>query len=176
MFRKICNLLLALLFIILLAVSGLLLIPRFLGYKTMAVVSGSMEPAISVGSTVYAKAVAIEDLAEGDVISFRAGDDTIITHRVQAIDRENNRISTKGDANSSIDGDPVSISAVVGKVMLTIPYLGYLGMYIKTPIGIAIICGVVLLLVLLLYLPDLVWLLQSRKGQHHESPQLPKDR
>ena len=47
-----------------------LTVPRMMGIQTYIVVSGSMEPAISVGSMVYAKTTTPASLKEGDIIVF----------------------------------------------------------------------------------------------------------
>lgn len=44
--------------------------PRLAGIKTFVVISGSMEPAIPVGSMVYSKEVDPKTLETGDVIVF----------------------------------------------------------------------------------------------------------
>lgn len=45
--------------------------PKLMGYEIYDVVSGSMEPEIPVGSVIYVKGAAPEDIQEGDVIAFR---------------------------------------------------------------------------------------------------------
>lgn len=48
-------------------------VPKLMGYEIYNVVSGSMEPEIPIGSAIYVKAAAPEDVQEGDVIAFRRG-------------------------------------------------------------------------------------------------------
>jgi signal peptidase I len=48
-------------------------VPKLTGYEIYNVVSGSMEPEIPVGSAIYVKAAAPEDVQEGEVIAFRRG-------------------------------------------------------------------------------------------------------
>ena len=50
---KICNALTILILVCILAIVGILLIPRVAGYETFAVLSGSMEPYYHVGSVVF---------------------------------------------------------------------------------------------------------------------------
>ena len=52
MMKKVCNILSGIVFIILLALAILMFVPNFIGYKGFAVISGSMEPKIPVGSIV----------------------------------------------------------------------------------------------------------------------------
>jgi signal peptidase len=42
---------------------------------------------------------------------------------------------TKGDANQNIDLDKVNENNVVGRVVITVPYLGYLFDFFKTQLG-----------------------------------------
>lgn len=154
MIKKVCNILMAIIMVILVSVAGILFVPRLLGYENFAVISGSMEPNIPVGAIVYTKEVAFEDINVGDVISFRISSNTMVTHRVVEIDSDNKQFTTKGDANNVNDGDQVKYQNVVGKVAFTIPLLGYITIYVKTPLGIAGICAILFVIILLNYLPD----------------------
>lgn len=122
----------------------------------MAVLTGSMEPNYHVGSMVYVKEVEPETLKEGDVITFRISDNTVVTHRIVEIDKEAQTVTTKGDANNANDGNPVAYANIVGKADFNIPYLGYLAIYAKTPVGIGAICGVLVLIILLTFLPEIL--------------------
>ena len=46
MVKKICNILSTVVLVVLLAAAAIIFVPMLLGYKEMAVLSGSMEPAI----------------------------------------------------------------------------------------------------------------------------------
>lgn len=98
-------------------------IPRVTQLKTFSVVSGSMEPDIPTGSLVYVKDVSKEELKENDVITFYGRQGSIVTHRIQSI--ESDGIVTKGDANEDVDLAKVRESQIIGKVILSIPLLGY---------------------------------------------------
>ncbi len=110
------------------------------GHTVFTVKSGSMEPAIKAGSVVFDKKQ--ENYKVGDIITFKVENskDTI-THRIIGIagqGLETNFI-IKGDANSSPDTKPVMKSNVVGKVLFSIPYLGYLVSFAKTLAGLIIL-------------------------------------
>lgn len=155
MLNKICSGLTYIILVILMIVSGLLLVPKVFGYENFAVISGSMEPNIPVGAIVYVKETAFQDLAKGDVISFYTSETTRVTHRIIEIDQESESVITQGDANNVRDADSVIYSHIIGKVVFTIPFLGYLSMYMRTPLGIAMICAVVFVLILLHFLPEI---------------------
>ncbi len=100
------------------------------------VYTGSMEPAIPVGSVVMIKIVNPDDLKIGDVICFKVSGPESVTHRILSI--ANGTFITKGDANNGPDIWAVEKQNVIGKVEMTIPLVGYLGYFVRTPIGFAI--------------------------------------
>ncbi len=155
MVRKICNTLTTIILILLAALAVLLLVPRFMGFRTLAVLSGSMEPNIPVGSIVYTKEIAPEELVAGDVLTYKINGTTMVTHRIVEVDTANKQFITKGDANEVNDGSPVIYDQVVGKAAFSVPLIGYISIYIRTPLGIAAICAVVFVMLLLNLLPEL---------------------
>jgi signal peptidase I len=97
-------------FVAVLSIGALMLIPSLLGYDRYVIVSGSMEPAIGTGSVVYDRAVPVEELAMGDVVTFMPPPEfhqtDPVTHRIHKISRGSNgtrQFRTKGDANESVD-------------------------------------------------------------------------
>lgn len=117
-------------------VATIFLLPRFGSWRFDAVLSGSMEPALSVGGVVVTKPVQPADIGAGDIIAFRAGE-MLVTHRVvEAISNQGQTsFITKGDANEEPDLSPVAAANVVGKVVFDMPFLGYLTAFAKTRLG-----------------------------------------
>ncbi len=97
--------------------------------KLLSVVSGSMTPAIGVGSAVVVLSQA--DYYINDIVTYRLGSN-LVTHRVIFA---HNYYLTKGDANKEIDPKTVSKNDIVGKVVLTLPYVGFLQESTKNPLG-----------------------------------------
>ena len=155
MLKKICGFLSGALLIVLAVLAGILIIPKIMGYEEMAVLTGSMEPNYPVGSLIFAKEEDPENLKVGDVITYRLDEDTVVTHRIVEINQEEQTVTTKGDANSDNDGSPVSYPNIVGKAQFKITYLGYIAMNIKTPKGIIAVCGVLVLIILLTFIPEI---------------------
>jgi signal peptidase len=121
---------------------SLILLTTFTPIKTLfiyKVVSGSMEPAIHVGSVVISKVTDQSNINNGDIISYSElnNADTIVTHRVIGIKSiDSSKIfTTKGDANNVPDPDTITFDRVTGKVIVTIPFLGYLLVWVKQPLG-----------------------------------------
>ena len=113
-------------------------LPRLFGFQIYHVVSGSMEPNIPVGSLVYVRMPSGPEAIEtGDVIAFygTVEGNAVITHRVVRNDTANQEFTTKGDANAAEDLQPVSYSALLGRVEAHIPVLGSLSAIFTTLIG-----------------------------------------
>ena len=98
-------------------------VPRLFGYEAYTVVSGSMEPAIPVGSAIYLEAAVPETVVPGDVIAFYKGRG-VVTHRVVENRTVSGEFITKGDANVENDMEPVPYAAMIGKMTLSVPILG----------------------------------------------------
>jgi len=108
---------------ILLILIGLLFLPQLFGIHAYVVESGSMEPTLKVGTIAYVLPTVIEELEEGDIVSFEEASH-IITHRVVTIDKESQTLKTKGDAGAFADFFLVRGDMLVGKMILSINYLG----------------------------------------------------
>ncbi len=109
-------------------------------YKLYAVMSGSMSPKIRTGSIVVVKP--ITEYKVGDVVTYKtSGSTDKTTHRIVEIQTVNNEkvAITRGDANNAPDTKPVKASQIVGKEYFSIPCLGYVLQYIKTPVGLILI-------------------------------------
>ena len=133
---KLLNFIGTALIIIVIILSLSLIVPRAFGISTYTVMTGSMEPAMPVGSMVYAKATDPQLLAEGDIIVFYDGRNEIpVTHRVVENQRDEGQLITKGDANSSNDISPIPYHNVIGKVVLHLPFLGRLMLPLSSMTG-----------------------------------------
>ena len=109
-----------------------LVAPRAFGITCYTVLTGSMEPAVRVGSIVYVKATEPALLETGDIIVFYDGRNEVpITHRIVENQTGEGQVITKGDANDSNDIAPIPYSNIIGKVVLHLLFLGRL----LTPLG-----------------------------------------
>ena len=154
---KICSLLSAVMVIGVLLVGVVMIGPRLTGNDIFAVMSGSMEPYYHVGSVVIVdKHVDAGDIEVGDPITFYKGDQEIATHRVVEIDYEGQTFITKGDANESADMAPVPFESLIGRAGISIPFLGYIPLYMRTPKGMFAIGAYVIVFLLFQIIPELV--------------------
>lgn len=119
-----------LLLLLVIAVCIPLTLPRLLGYRVYAVISGSMEPAISVGDLIYVRQREPEAVAENDVIAFYGTESSggIIVHRVVENRRVDGSFLTKGDANAQPDLAPVGYERLLGTAEGRVPLLGNLAL------------------------------------------------
>ena len=115
-------------------------IPMPFGVGLTVVLSGSMEPELSVGDLLI---VAEQDsYTVGEVVVFQEGRIGVV-HRI--IEMDGSTVTTQGDANNASD-EPMDISRIKGKVVLAIPMVGYLVNMIKTPVATVIILAAAIFL------------------------------
>lgn len=142
---------LALVLVIALAVVSF--VPRAFGCIPFAVLSGSMEPELPVGSMVFVRQVEPADIAVGDTATFYRSDGAVVTHQVYEVDPAAQMIGTQGIANKNADGsimhdaEQTPFSRVVGVVSLCVPYLGFVNAYCTTMPGLLVVVAVLALLV-----------------------------
>jgi signal peptidase len=105
------------------------------GVRSMVVLSGSMEPHISTGSVVYIKPE--KSYRSGDVVTFNTDSGMTVTHRIvgEKIEDDGTKFITKGDANAVNDTEVISHSQITGKTLFSLPYIGYVVNFLKTPKG-----------------------------------------
>jgi len=131
-------------------------LPAALGYEALVVLSGSMEPTIHVGSLAVVKPTRPQDLAIGDIITYREQQrpDQLVTHRLVDVGRDDQgrlRYTTQGDANNTTDQVTVDPNAVLGRVAFSVPLAGYVVDFARRPAGKVVLIGVPALLLVLDY-------------------------
>ena len=155
--KKIWNIVSTALVVLIVLCAVFLMGSRLLGFQCYNVISPSMEPEYMVGDLIYVKDVDPAIIKEGDVITFIVNEDLVVgTHRVVRVDAENQRFYTKGDANEIEDQSPVHFNNVIGVPKFSIPKLGYVSDFVQNPPGMYITIGVGIVLILLVFLPDML--------------------
>lgn len=135
--------------------------PTVFGYSTAVVMSGSMEPTLGVGDLIINRTQ--DNYAVGDVITFDTGTN-LTTHRITEVTKEG--FITQGDANNAADSDVVSLEAVVGKVVASVPQAGDAVLFLKSPIGLSILLFVGFLI---LWLPSFLGASDEKRANEEES-------
>lgn len=131
----------------------------FFGYEVKVVQSGSMEPAIQTGSIVVVAQT--NDYRTDDVITFQSDNrmGVPVTHRVVDVAGEGQRARyvTKGDANEEADSVTVPVYRVLGEVVTTVPYVGYLINFAREPLGFALLVGLPAAIIILDEFANIMW-------------------
>lgn len=165
MLSKILNLIGILLMAAVILVALPLTVPKLLGFQIYGILTESMEPEFPKGCVVYVKPASPEEIQVGDVITYRmgSGTDVTTTHRVTEIDTEKQQFITKGDANTSVDMEPIRFTQLEGRVVGMLPWLGRFSQILRTGIGTATCIAVFLLAFILWKAAEKIKLKESRK-------------
>lgn len=131
----------------------------FFGYEARVVRSGSMEPAIPTGALVLIAPT--QNYGVGDVITYEtsARRSLPVTHRIIEVDNSKRvkYYTTKGDANQHTDPKAVAHPQLLGKVLLSIPYIGYAIEFARTPLGFALLIGIPAAVIILDEFANIMW-------------------
>lgn len=158
--RRSLDLLLLVAVLVVIGTAGITVLAPFLGGRALVIGGGSMEPAITQGALVVALP-SDTPYVVGDVVTVRQGAATPYTHRVTRLTELAGvpYVETKGDANPEADPVIVPTSAIVGRVVLAVPVLGFVSALLGTALGLAgflALCATALLL---------IWILEELEEQ-----------
>lgn len=120
------NVLFNILVIVTLVAVGTVAFNFITGAKCYAVTSDSMADRLERGDAVFSKPVDFEELKVGDIITVKVGNAGYFTHRIVDIDSQAKTVTTRGDANAADDPMPTEEKQIVGRLIFSIPFLGYL--------------------------------------------------
>ena len=115
--------------------------PMPFGIGSSVVLSGSMEPTLSVNDV--AVICAAKEYKVDDIVVYQSGQNLII-HRIIAVGEEG--YVTKGDANN-IDDGAIPASAIKGRMLFHVPVLGAAVRLLKTAPGALVIIALAALLI-----------------------------
>ena len=173
MLKKTWNSVTTIILVIVVILALLLAGARLVGLQVYTVLSGSMEPNYHVGSVIYVKEVDPATLKVGDPISFLISEKTVATHRIiEVLPDESDpnviRFRTKGDNNDIEDTNPVHSNNVLGKVVGTIPLLGYVSNFVQNPPGTYIALAAMAILILAVFVPDIIGNAKKLQAEEEE--------
>lgn len=115
-------------------------LPMPFGVGVAVVLSGSMEPELQINDMIIVTAQ--DSYQVGDVVVYQSYG-TLIVHRIISMDGET--VITQGDANGTPD-PAIKISDIKGEVVASIPFVGVILSFIRSPLGIILILGAAFLL------------------------------
>lgn len=184
LFKRILNIFLTVIFIILIAVIVLTLVARFTGntpslggYMLYRVSSGSMEPDLKIGDVILSKEVTdITTLKEGDIVTYTAISGEVagrpVTHQiVKAPYSENGTyyIVTKGTANP-VEDSPITENQLVGVMICKIPFISELYNFFLTPWGL-----ITAILLIILAFSGEFWNIYKLSHEKEELPEVTEE-
>ena len=108
--------------------------------QLLSVNSGSMEPSIKTGGMIMIRQSDMYSI--GSVVTYKdINRNVLITHRIIDVQFDESGLFyiTKGDANDGPDQQRVRLTDILGRVVMSVPWVGYLVQYAKTQLGFSII-------------------------------------
>ncbi|MFC1943116.1 signal peptidase I [Chloroflexota bacterium] len=145
--------------VLFMAVAVFIYLAPHLGWRVNAVLSGSMEPELKVGSLVVTCPVEPEAIVVGDIITFSpvSAGENMITHRVIGIGHSSSLyFETKGDANGKPDPFKVPARNLIGKICFHVPSWGYFTEFLKTPFGFLFAIVIPGIIIIIMYIGSLL--------------------
>ena len=108
--------------------------------KLFAVQTRLMAPSLSFGSLIFTQPAPSYELNE--IIAFNL-DNNILTQRIQEVRLNDSQVIylTQTDVNKRLNTQLVSQDQIIGKVMFSLPYFGYLIIIAKNRIGLVFLIG-----------------------------------
>ena len=128
-------------------------LPMPFGIGAGVVLSGSMEPELSVNDVIVVHRESAYHA--GDVVVYHQKG-SMVVHRIVSV--SGSRIITRGDANNA-DDDPIRLSDISGRVLFKIPGAGAAVDFVRSPLGVILILGAAIALL------ELSFRSERRKGQ-----------
>ena len=157
---KVLKVFVNLILILFILVAAALFVPPLAGISTV-VSEPEMATNIQTGSVVYGKSTQVSQLAAGDEIVV-TDDGSAFVYEIQEIDPETGVAAvTSGDGTEPAE---VTLRTAGQKVLLTVPYIGYVSIATQTMEG-RIVLGLAVALLIILFIIAEVW---SRKIQDDE--------
>lgn len=116
-------------------------VPMPFGVGASVVLSGSMEPALSVGDLLILREQ--PSYEPGDIVVYQSGSMPVV-HRI--VDISDETVTTRGDANNA-DDKPFPVSEIKGEVVAVIPRVGQVVWTLKSPAAIIVLLAMAIWLV-----------------------------
>lgn len=149
-------------------VAGALLIPSFAGVPMVVVDDVNMDTNLPRGSVTYAQEVDAEELSTGDNILV-VQDGSRYVYQVQGISGETYTL----EDTRSTDGQTreTQLTSPVEKVLITVPFIGYASMALRTTEGL-IVVGLAVVFVIILFILAEIWKKDEDEDEDEEEAQL----
>jgi signal peptidase I len=155
------------------------------GFKAYVIISPSMQPTLNVNDAVVVKKVDIDNITEGDIITFKAylpdlGSEAYVTHYVGEVigEGEDKIFKTHGEGEEDFDiwvnsdgsSDEVTVDEIIGIYGFKIANAGKVFRIIQDPVMVGLLVVNVLLVVIIVK-----YYQNTKKIEEVKSDDEPKD-
>ncbi len=144
--------------------------PMPFGYGAAVVLSGSMEPELSVDDLVLVKKS--DSYRKGDIVVYQVGESLVI-HRIVSITDE--EVITKGDANNTED-EPIKLKNIKGKAVSHFANVGTVASALRSNVGFIVLIVIVVLLFELPYFMERKKAMEEQEKIKEEIRKLRKEK
>ena len=152
--------------------------PYIGSYSLVWVKTGSMAPLIPEKSYILVEKAGADDIAVSDVIVFVSDDPAIAgqrnVHRVVDIadDGAGNKLfTTRGDnseTNFVSDAYPARGEALLGRYVMTLPYMSVMGRVLSTTVGLFVVIVLIIAVLMVIYLPEIAKVIKQANSMKTE--------
>ena len=136
-------------------VAAALMVPPLAGVSTVIADQTEMNTTLKQGTVVYAKSSALNEVSAGDKVLSQEGDSAYV-YEILAFDSEGASCQARDVYAGDGAVQNITLPDTAEKVLLTVPYIGYVALALKTTEGL-IIVGLVVLFVIILFVLSELW-------------------
>lgn len=152
-------------------VAGAILVPPLLGVSTTVVDSASMDTNLPIGSVTYSQDVKVAEIAIGDKVLVES-DTKAYAYIVEAADKTTGNFMVTDANDAQAEAEEIALRNVVLKIVLTIPFIGYIMIAMRSMEGLIII-GLVVLFVIILFILSELWK-TTDEDEEEEEDEIPE--
>lgn len=148
------------------------------GYRLFTMDNNEMAPKYKYNDIVVVKEYNPDELKVGNDISY-LGDccgqgGMIINHRIIKIDKESNKIITKG-INSSLEDPEIKYKQVIGKVIGILPGINFLHHILKNQIGFFIVVFLPLMITIIVLIIETIKDIKKGKQEKEDKKNIKEE-
>lgn len=136
-------------------VAAALLVPPLAGVTTVVIDEERMETNLPKGSVTYARTKSLGDIGTGDSVLIDKGQ-SVYVYQVESIDTSTGTYTVKDTLSSEGDTQDITLRNKANKVVITVPFIGYVAIAMKTPEGLIMI-GLGIVFVIILFVLSEIW-------------------
>ncbi|MCI1721686.1 MAG: hypothetical protein LKM35_01620 [Lachnospiraceae bacterium] len=131
-----------------------ILVPPLCGITTTIVDTETMDTNLPMGSITYSKDIAVANLVQGNEI-LKESDAETYAYIIQSGDYTSGKYQVVNAMDRTASSQEITLRNSVSKVIITVPYIGYVIVAMHSMEGIIIIALVVLFMIILFILSEL---------------------